>query len=182
MRLRLITTTICMGLLFGTAPAQTLDMTGYRRLPGLVALSEGGSLAVTWDGERGQELRARLSIVDGTPTIQELAVRKKGGEWTTLGRDLVPEFGVTTGVRRTGHGLHDEHRWDVFWDAPLNHPDEVRRSSAAFRSDRIEVRTDGATAGGLLPRSLDGVLLRECTVHGLPGHQPAPCRSRRPDG
>ena len=71
-------------------------------------------------------------------------MRRKGGEWTTLGRDLVPEFGVTTGVRRTGHGLDQEHRWDVFWDAPLNHPDEVRRSGAAFRSDRIEVKTDGA--------------------------------------
>jgi hypothetical protein len=61
-----------------------------------------------------------------------------------LGRDLVPEFGVTTGVRRTGHGLDHEHRWDVFWDAPLNHPDEVRRSIATFHSDRIEVKTDGA--------------------------------------
>jgi hypothetical protein len=61
-----------------------------------------------------------------------------------LGRDLVPEFGVTTGVRRTGHGLDHEHRWDVFWDPPLNHPEEVRRSIAAFQSNRIEVRTDGA--------------------------------------
>ena len=58
-----------------------------------------------WDGEKGQELLARLAIVNGTPTVRELAVRKKGGEWATLGRDLVPEFCVTTGVRRTGHGL-----------------------------------------------------------------------------
>jgi hypothetical protein len=118
-------------------------MTGYRPLPGLVAVSEGGVLTVTWDGENGQVLRARFSIRDGTPTVRELAVRTKGGDWTTLGRDLVPEFGVTTGVRRTGHGLPEEHRWDVFWDAPLNHPDEVRRSLAAFHSDRCEVKTDG---------------------------------------
>ena len=144
MSFRLITIILCVGLLSGTAPAQTVDMTGYRPQPGLVAVSEGGSLAVTWDGEQGQELQARFSIVDGTPTIKELGVRKKGGEWTTLGRDLVPEFGVTTGIRRTGHGLDHEHRWDVFWDAPLNHPDEVRRSGATFHSDRIEVRTDGA--------------------------------------
>ena len=144
MNFRVITATLCVGLLSEAAPAQTVDMTGYRPQPGLVAVSEGGSLAVTWDGEQGQELQARFSIVDGTPTVRELGVRKKGGEWTTLGRDLVPEFGVTTGVRRTGHGLDHEHRWDVFWDAPLNHPDEVRRSSAAFHSDRIEVRTDGA--------------------------------------
>src|ERR1700753_2115360 len=144
MSYRLITSLLCVGLLSGTALPQTVDMTGYHPLPGLVAVAEGGSLTVTWDGDLGQELQARFSIVDGTPTIKELGVRKKDGEWTTLGRDLVPEFGVTTGVRRTGHGLDNEHRWDVFWDAPLNHPDEVRRSGATFRSDRCQVRTEGA--------------------------------------
>ena len=56
----------------------------------------------------------------------------------------MPVFGVTTGVRRTGHGLPESHRWDVFWDAPLNHPEEVRRSAASYKSDRMSVRTDGA--------------------------------------
>src|SRR5262249_24513036 len=141
---RPIAAALVVGLLSRSAPAQTVDMTGYRPLPGLVAASENGSLSVTWDGERGRELLARYSIADGTPTVRELGVRKKGGEWTTLGRDLVPEFGVTTGIRRTGHGLDDEHRWDVFWDAPLNHPDEVRRSRAAFHADRFGVKTDGS--------------------------------------
>ncbi len=144
MNFRVIAATLCLVFLADPAPAQTVDMTGYRPLAGLVAVSEGGSLTVTWDGEAGQELHARFSIVDGTPTVGELAARKKGGEWTTLGKGLVPEFGVTTGVRRTGHGLDHEHRWDVFWDAPLNHPDEVRRSRAAFHSDRFGIRTDGA--------------------------------------
>src|ERR1700722_16024883 len=104
MDFRAITATLLVGLLSGSAPAQTVDMTGYRPLPGLVAVSEGGSLSVTWDGEDGQELLARFSVVDGTPAVRKLGVRRKGGEWTTLGRDLVPEFAVTTGVRRTGHG------------------------------------------------------------------------------
>jgi hypothetical protein len=162
MNFRVITATLFVGLLSGSAPAQTVDMTDYRPLPGLVAVSEGGSLSVTWDGEDGQELLARFSVVDGTPTIRELGLRRKGGEWATLGRDLVPEFGVTTGVRRTGHGLDDEHRWDVFWDAPLNHPGEVRRSRAAFRSDRFEVRTEGArlevSFSGLVMGSFTGGL------------------------
>src|SRR3954471_6463092 len=144
MNVRVIAATLCIGLLPVSAPTQTVDMTGYRPQPGLMAVSEGGSLAVTWDGEAGQELQARLSVVDGTPTVRELAVRKRGGGWTTLGKDLVPEFGVTTGVRRTGHGLDHEHRWDVFWDAPLNHPDEIRRSRASFHADGCVVRTDGA--------------------------------------
>lgn len=144
MNFRLITATLCVGLLCGSASAQTVDMTGYRPQPGLMAVSENKSLTVTWEGEKGQELQARFSVVDGTPTVKELWVRRKGGKWATLGTDLVPEFGVTTGVRRTGHGLDEEHRWDVFWDAPLNHPDEVRRSRAAFQPDRIGVKTDGA--------------------------------------
>jgi hypothetical protein len=144
MNFRVLTATFCVGLLPEAATAQTIDMTGYRPQPGLVAAREGGSLAVTWDGEQGQELQARFSLMDGIPTVRELRLRRKDGRWTILGRDLVPEFVVTTGVRRTGHGLDHEHRWDVFWDAPLNRPGEVRRSKAALRADRIEVRTDGA--------------------------------------
>ena len=48
--------------------------------------STGDALAVTWDGDRNQELRLRFVIDDGTPTIQELAVRKKGGAWGSAGR------------------------------------------------------------------------------------------------
>jgi hypothetical protein len=162
MRFRLITFTLCLGLLVGAARAQTVDMTGYRSQPGLVAVSEDGSLVVTWDGENGQELQVRFAVVHGTPTVRELEVRKKGGEWRTLGKDLVPEFGVTTGVRRTGHGLDHGHRWDVFWDAPLNNPEEVRRSKAAFHSDGFEVTTDGArlevTFSGLVMGTFSGRL------------------------
>src|SRR3954466_13889288 len=157
MSFRVIAAILCLGLLPDSVPARTVDMTGYRPRPGLVAVSEGGSLTVTWDGEKGQELRARFAIVDGIPTVRELGVRRKGGEWTTLGRDLVPEFGVTTGVRRTGHGLDHEHRWDVFWDAPLNRPDEVRRDHASFRSDRLAVKTDGARLEVSCPGLVMGV-------------------------
>src|SRR5262249_42396631 len=55
-----------------------------------------------------------------------------------------PEFGVTTGVRRTGHDLPHENRWDVFWDAPLNHPGEVRRARASYHAEAGTVRTSGA--------------------------------------
>src|SRR5262249_8587942 len=102
------------------------------------------SLTVSWQGERGQESRAQFYIVDGTPTIRELATRSNGGEWMVLGRELVPEFGVTTGGRRTGHGLSHEHRWDVFWDAPLNRPEEVRRFKASYHAEGCAVKTDGA--------------------------------------
>jgi hypothetical protein len=119
-------------------------MTGYRPQPGLEAVVENDLLRVSWEGEQGQELRARFAVVAGTPTIRTLEVRPNGGAWTTLGRNLMPEFNVTTGVRRTGHGLPEEQRWDVFWDAPLNHPEEVRHARASYRATGCAVRTDGA--------------------------------------
>src|SRR5690348_8415187 len=95
---RFLAATFVLGLPCGAAPAQTFDMAGYRPQPGLEAVAEGGSLTVTWDGERGQRLRARFALAGGTPTVRELSARREGSEWAVLGRDLVPEFGVTTGV------------------------------------------------------------------------------------
>jgi len=111
-----LTATLCAGLLVGAAPP-TWEMSEYRDQPGLSAVTEGETLTVNWTGAPGQELRARFTVVGGIPTVRELAVRAGGGAWAVLGRDLVPEFRVTTGVRRTGHDLPHERRWDVFWDA-----------------------------------------------------------------
>src|SRR3984957_8589447 len=95
---------IVASLLLGTAIAglsETLcKLDGYKESPGLTASNEGNALAVTWEGRNGQELRLRLGIVSGTPTIQDIAVRAKGGAWATLGSNITPEFNVVTGRRR----------------------------------------------------------------------------------
>src|SRR5690242_9245658 len=96
---------LCVCLCAECAKAETFDLSGYRPQSGLEAAVDGDSLVVHWDGEADQELRARFALVRGIPSVRELAARNRDGEWTILGRDLVPEFGVTTGVRRTGHGL-----------------------------------------------------------------------------
>jgi hypothetical protein len=144
MFVRFLMIACCVEVSSGAAPSQTCDLSGYRPQPGLEVSSQGGGLTVRWDGEKGQELLVKLAIVNGTPTVRELAARKKGGEWAMIGRDLVPEFSLTTGVRRTGHGLSYDNRWDVFWDAPLNNAKEVRRFQGSYHADRYEVRTDGA--------------------------------------
>jgi hypothetical protein len=144
MPISLVIPALYVVLLTGAAKPPIVDLTGYRPQPGLEAAIEGDALTLGWDGESQQECLGRFTIVDGVPTVTELAVRKKGGKWVTLGRNLIPEFGVTTGVRRTGHELPEAHRWDVFWDAPLNHAEEVRRASASYNADRMEVKTDGA--------------------------------------
>jgi len=120
------------------------DLAQYQRAEGLEAAVEGESLMVQWQGEHGQWLRASFALENGRPTVRELSVRKTRGEWRALARNLAPEYTVTTGVRRTGHGLPEEKRWDVFWDTPLNRTEEVRRFTASYHVERCEVKTDGA--------------------------------------
>src|SRR5713101_6234514 len=117
----------------------------------LGASIEGETLEVTWTGEQGVRLRALFGIDHAAPVVRELSA---GG--AVLGRNLTPEFSTVGGVRRAAHGLDYEHRWDVFWDAPLTipghgenpglprKPEEIRHSSSSFATHSCEVRQDGA--------------------------------------
>jgi hypothetical protein len=122
------------------APVASADplmctLSGYKAVPGLTAAAADNVLTVTWDGDRNQEVRLRLTIESGTPTIRDLAVRRKGRPWGTLASNATPEFRIVSGVRRMSNqqiqplrGLNvpitadivDRHKWDAFWDAPLS--------------------------------------------------------------
>jgi hypothetical protein len=119
------------------ADALTCDLSQYKAMPGLTASLQQDVLAVSWSGQSGAEMRARYAIDSGQPLIRDLAI-KKGGAWATLGQNLVPEYRVTSGVRRMSEQQADplraagveltpeviaKNRWYVFWDAPLVMPD-----------------------------------------------------------
>jgi hypothetical protein len=142
------------------ADAMSCNLSRYKATQGLTAAHEPGALLVSWTGQNGAELRARYAIESGQPIVRELAVRKPGGQWTTLGKDLTPEYHVVSGVRRmaddqanplraAGVELTDEvinkHRWYAFWDAPLVMPgsQEMKDEAAWQRS-----QADPAAAGG----------------------------------
>src|SRR2546426_5183966 len=111
------------------------DLTGYKGAPGLTAALVGDVLTLTWDGDQNQQVRLRLANNSGTPTIQDLAVRRRGGTWGTLASNVTPEFRVVSGRRRmdgeAAEGLREngiteitpevfeKYQWDPFWDAPL---------------------------------------------------------------
>ena len=78
----------------------TCDLSGYKAQDGLKAQMRAGALELTWRGERQNELRAAFTLRGGQPLVQELAARKSGGKWIVLGRNLTPEFELTSGVRR----------------------------------------------------------------------------------
>src|SRR5215471_3090318 len=158
----------------GAAVGQGLncDMGGYNPQDGLKAQIRSGVLELTWQGERSEQLRAAFAIRDGQPVVQELAARKNGGNWVVLGKNLTPEFEITSGVRRLSEqqmaplrGLKieltpevvDREKWNAFWDAPLvvpgrpgtnlglpRKPEEIRIASAKFNATGCQVKTDGA--------------------------------------
>lgn len=114
----------------------TCATTGYKAQAGLAAAAEGNGLTLTWAGEGDTEVRMKLAINAGTPTIEELALRRgANGAWTVLAQNAVPDYAVTTGLRRMsnqqleplrGLGVKitqeelNKYRWDPFWDAPLD--------------------------------------------------------------
>ena len=70
--------------LCGASFAQNLDCNfqGYKDTSGIQAQMQGGSLILTWQGERGQQLRARFGMQQDGPVIRELAAKKNGSGWT----------------------------------------------------------------------------------------------------
>jgi hypothetical protein len=158
-------------LISGVARAQTLscDLRDYHGGDGLKAEVGRDGVELNWEGEAGQQLRAQFTLRDGEPVVRELAARRTGGEWIVLGKDLTPDFEVTTGRRRISVTEMDilkqqhkdtpdqieQYKWTVFWDAPLAVPgtthlagpprtaDEIAQASVNYKSDTCMVKTDG---------------------------------------
>ncbi len=172
--------------------------TGVMRIAGLTAETAGDVLTLAWDGEAGQQVRLRLAIDQGTPTITQLAVRPASGTWRTVVDRATPEFRVASGLRRISNqqlqplralgveltpDVVDRHKWDAFWDAPLDlyqgapragnnpppaggvanqpglprKPDEVTRAVATYQAKSCEVKTDGTRLEVVFPGMLLGV-------------------------
>ena len=126
-------------------------------------------MTISWPGESNEQLRAQFTIRDGQPVVQELAARDSKGTWIVLGKELSPEFQVTTGRRRISgvqrsllkvQGIdtpeqENIRKWNTFWDAPLvmpgHHdstdlprlPEEIKRAAVRYKSDNCTVTTTG---------------------------------------
>jgi hypothetical protein len=113
------------------------DLAEYNTHPGLTAAVDGDLLVFMWSGQDGTELRSLFALANGQPTIRDLAVRSKSGAWAALGENLIPEYRVTSGVRRMSEqqaaplralGIEitpeviEKNKWYAFWDAPLEVP------------------------------------------------------------
>src|SRR5260370_25847364 len=160
-----------VALASGIASAQNMscNLQNYKPASGIKAEQSGNSLTISWAGESNEQLRAQFTIRDGQPVVQELAARDTKGTWIVLGKDLSPEFQVTTGRRRISgvqrnllkvQGIdtpeqENIRKWNTFWDAPLvmpgHHdstdltrlPEEIKRAAVEYKSDKCTVTTTG---------------------------------------
>ena len=128
--------TLLMPLVLRAASVKC-DLNDYQAHPGLTAAVDGDLLVLAWSGRDNEELRARFTVNDGQPAIRDLAVRLKGGSWAILGENLMPEYRVTSGLRRMSEQqaaplralgveitpeILEKNKWYAFWDAPLEVP------------------------------------------------------------
>ncbi|MEW5977703.1 MAG: hypothetical protein AB1898_18060 [Acidobacteriota bacterium] len=162
--------------LLATAPALSAtsgpcDLSALQAIPGVEVKAEGDRLSIRWQGAQKQELRVGFKLRGTGPVIQELATRRPAGPWVILGRELSPEFHVTSGRRRISEQqlrplrelgqdqdpqFLEQEKWKVFWDAPLVLPgardtnpdlprtaDEIRHTTATYGSQGCAARSDG---------------------------------------
>jgi hypothetical protein len=152
--------------------AVACDMSQYKAANGLTASMDQNVLTVAWNGQSGSDMRTRYAIDNGTPIVRELAVRKSGGPWVTLGQNLQPDYHFVSGIRRMSTQQADplknagveltpevitKNRWYAFWDAPLvmkpgreiigppRSPSDVKEGTATFKTTSCSVKTDGAS-------------------------------------
>ena len=132
---------LCLAIAIACVPAfahadpLSCSLDGYKAQAGLTASQASDVLTLQWTGDRNQELRLQFALMNGTPTIKELAVRKTRGSWSVVATNAVSDYRVVSGLRRMsnqqmqplrGLGVEltneivDTYRWDPFWDAPLD--------------------------------------------------------------
>jgi hypothetical protein len=171
----------------GAGVPSACDMSEYTMTSGLTATADEGGVTVAWTGQAGAELRARYRVESGQPVIGNLAIRRSGGTWTTIGEHLAPEYHVVAGVRRLpndqGGALErqgiaitqaviDQHRWYAFWDAPLRVPGTPAQTGRSGQPGTQPAPPSGPTPAGVIP------LGRGDRVYGLPR---TPAEIRRAD-
>ena len=166
------TATVLVTAAHSQAQGLRCDLASYKPIDGLSAQLRKDMLEIQWRGDHGTELRVSFAIQDSRPIIRQMAVRNSHAGWMTLGRDLTPEYEVTSGKRRMSEqqlaplralkipltpGLIEHEKWNAFWDAPLQipgspgtnmdlprRPEEIRRAWATYQASACSVKTDGA--------------------------------------
>ena len=119
----------------------TCDLSDFSPAPGLSATMSGSLLTLDWQGSDDERLSLTLTVADGTPLIEELAIRSEDTPRTVIASQAQFEFKIVEGFRRISNQqlvplraldveltqeVVDRYKWDAFWDAPLDLRDGPR--------------------------------------------------------
>ncbi|HJO12745.1 MAG: hypothetical protein QGG67_08640 [Gammaproteobacteria bacterium] len=144
---------------------------------------EPDAVTLSWAGTGNERLRLSLAVIEQAPIVRELAIRSGTSGWVKVLENAKFDYKIVEGLRRISNqqlaplrdlGVEltpevvDTHKWNVFWDAPLdlsteirrgNPPpaegvadqpglprsaDEIRRADIQYAVDACEVRSTGA--------------------------------------
>jgi hypothetical protein len=154
----------------GSAQQLTCDLSAYSAVEGLEATMSGQRLNISWEGTGQERINMQLGVVLGAPVVQELAIRAGAADPVVVARGASFEFKIVEGLRRISNQqlvplraldvpltdeVVDRHKWDVFWDAPL----DLRDPSVANNPPPIE----GVASQPGLPRSPDEIRRADAT-------------------
>ena len=124
--MKALVSVVAVALVAAAASADPLrcDLGPYVSIDGLDATVDADVLTVTLASDDGADLRMRFVIEGAQPIVRELAIRRQGSAWATLGQDLTPEYRVTSGIRRLSFQQSRplEANVRVFFEVEPSHP------------------------------------------------------------
>ena len=124
------------------------NLQDYQFSSGIEVNNSATGPLLTWSGAGSEQLQMQLTIVDGEPFIKQLEMRAGNAGWHTVLTDVRIEFDIVEGFRRISNqqlvplrelGVEltqevvDLYKWDVFWDAPQQHPLQCRQLRGSVR-------------------------------------------------
>ena len=127
-----------------TGQALTCDLSAFTATSGLSAAMVNGRLILGWEGAGTDRLSLILSVDNGAPRVDELAISSSSTPRTVIASDAAFEFKIVEGFRRISNQqlvplraldveltpeVVDRYKWDVFWDAPLDLRDAPRQNN-----------------------------------------------------
>lgn len=184
------------------------NLDAYQPSANIQVAAVDGLLSLNWNGSNEQQLSMQLGLDSGEPIIKTLQLRSAAVPWVTLLTDSRIEYKIVEGLRRISNqqlaplrslgieltqDIVDRHKWDVFWDAPLDLrqqefrgnpppaagianqpglprlPDEIRRGDIIYNVSECIVKSDGVRVAisfpGVSLGSFQGELILTIYAH-----------------
>src|SRR5437763_2560756 len=96
-----------------------------------------GHMRAAWPTGNGDTAEVTLDMSGDRPLIEQMAMRKEGGEAATILTGVDPVWFLTVGQRRAADEKSPDQKWEVFFDNPHQRPHETLASKLAMKSAKV---------------------------------------------